>query len=939
MRARSFALTVALTLSACSAPPEMMTTPDSGMVPMSCASSSECDDGQYCNGAEHCMPGAVGASAIGCVAGTAPCGGMCDEAADMCVVSCTTDADGDGAIARSCGGPDCDDTDPHSFPGNTEICDAADVDEDCDPTTFGDRDADGDGADDATCCNVGTSGTRRCGDDCDDHLAGVHPSAPEVCNGHDDDCDVAIDEAVLMTFHPDEDGDLFGDPAGATMTGCTATAGYVSDDTDCDDTLAMVHPGASAPCTCGMQDADGDDHVTDVCGGDDCDDSIAAVYTGAPELCDGLDDVCAAGGGARSSEDADGDGFAALAAPCAGGPLPRSDCDDATMATHPGATDVCNDVDDDCDGAVDGEPSATASCTLAHGAPICTSGACAIASCDSGYHACGAACAANDSVASCGSSCTPCTVPTFGAASCDATSCGFVCDAGYRSTGTACVPIAPPRPISPLSTATVSTMRPTLRWSLPAGTDGARVELCSDRACTTVLRTIDATGSSVAPSSDLPSGVVFWRLYGRAGTGTGLTPSPTWEMFVGRRSRTVDSSWGTTLDVNGDGYADLLTSANALFTEEGRAYVYLGGPTGLSTSRSTLQGTGGPYERFGAHVQSAGDVNGDGFGDALIAGTHWSSDRGRVYVFLGSATGLPTTAATILLGPDGNGARFGNLVRSAGDVNGDGYGDVVIGTPLALSSVGAAHVYLGSATGTTSVAIDLPVPDAGMAQFGQAATGLGDLDGDGYGELAVSAPGAAHVHIYPGGPSGPVLASRYSVTATANAVVGGDADGDGRPDMLATDAGRVLLFAGTATGLSATSTIVASGVPSNGFGSGLWPPGDVDGDGYDDLLVAEPSVLIGSSRGRLSWFRGVASGFSATATTVILPPASSTTQFGWCTALGDVDRDGFADVVAGTSGDERVFLFAGGSSGPPTAPSTTITTTEAAAFFGSFVSL
>src|SRR5690606_26468663 len=159
------------------------------------------DQGSFCS-RWRCRPGTVGADSRGCIDLGPPCdGGLCDEEMDLCGVPswCTDgrdgcmapgDCDGDGSLAPECGGDDCDDGDANRRPGNPEICDSEGHDEDCDPSTLGSTDDDGDGAISMACCNGAT-----CGTDCDDASSEVAPSASEICNGIDDDCDGTIDIA------------------------------------------------------------------------------------------------------------------------------------------------------------------------------------------------------------------------------------------------------------------------------------------------------------------------------------------------------------------------------------------------------------------------------------------------------------------------------------------------------------------------------------------------------------------------------------------------------------------------------------------------------------------------------------------------------------------------------------------------------------------------
>jgi alpha-tubulin suppressor-like RCC1 family protein len=218
-----------------------------------CAADRDCDDGTFCNGRERCMPG-PGADASGCRTGNPPCatGQTCEEAEPRCVTMCPLgdDADGDGEIARECGGPDCDDSDVTRYSTAAETCDGDD--EDCDPTTFGARDADADGFDSDACCN----GT-LCGRDCDDGAGGVHPGVPEVCNGRDDDCDGAMDEGALRYFFPDTDGDGWGDRGAMPTPACAPSTGLVENTLDCDDTTSSVAPGRSEVCDLADNDCDG----------------------------------------------------------------------------------------------------------------------------------------------------------------------------------------------------------------------------------------------------------------------------------------------------------------------------------------------------------------------------------------------------------------------------------------------------------------------------------------------------------------------------------------------------------------------------------------------------------------------------------------------------------------------------------------------------------
>lgn len=308
--------------------------------PERCAANQDCDDGLFCNGAEQCDPSEPSADSHGCLGGRSPCASMqaCNEAMDRCVSNCdrTPDADRDGHDARECGGDDCDDGDPNRFPGaGREVCDPAqrEHDEDCDPTTFSnamtrDGDRDMDGYVDARCCNEDRNGMRSCGRDCDDMDRDVRPDQSEACNGRDDNCNGMIDDGLTnREYCRDADGDGVGRRASGSMMACTPPAGYVL-------------------------------------GCDDCDDGNRGRNPGAPEVCDSVDNDCDGVIDEDMSRtfyrDSDGDGHGdPRSAPVTGCVAPsgyvasNDDCDDGNRNRNPGASEVCDGVDNNCNGQTD----------------------------------------------------------------------------------------------------------------------------------------------------------------------------------------------------------------------------------------------------------------------------------------------------------------------------------------------------------------------------------------------------------------------------------------------------------------------------------------------------------------------------------------------------------------------------------------------------------
>lgn len=548
----------------------------------------------------------------------------------------------------------------------------------------------------------------------------------------------------------------------------------------------------------------------------------------------------------------------------------------------------------------------------------------------------------------CGSCTNDCGSDPNGTTECVSSACQLTCNSGYRDVAGTCVGLAPPRPVAPISTTTAASRQPAFDWRLAPGTDGARLEVCADRACTKVITTVDVMRNTSTVPEDLPPGVVYWRLFGRSGTEMGPTPSPTWELFIGAMSSPVDTTWGTVPDLDGDGYAEVIVGAGNHTASAGRVEIYAGGPGRLgSTPAAALDGPE-PGGHFGFAVASAGDVDGDGFAD-LVVGAYAVASEGRVYVYRGGSLAL-SAPATVLASPAGPGGNFGGAVASAGDVDRDGYADLIVGA----GGAGRAYLYRGGPDGvSTTPSITL---GEGIATFGSAVAGVGDVDGDEHADVLVGSYGEisniGRAYLYFGNrdgiPSTPSLAlagldgvnSRYGISVAG----AGDIDGDGYSDFLigasgvSSFVGAAYVYRGGRRPLSVTPiTLGGRNGPNGQFGRALAGVGDLDADGYNDILVGAYEVSL--EEGRVYAYRGGPAGIGTIPAYRWVGPDGAGSRFGVALAgLGDVDGDGYADLAIGSPGTAslagRAYVYYSSATGPASTADATLSHPEGGYYGG-----
>jgi hypothetical protein len=422
------------------------------------------------------------------------------------------------------------------------------------------------------------------------------------------------------------------------------------------------------------------------------------------------------------------------------------------------------------------------------------------------------------------------------------------------------------------------------------------------------------------------------RAYVYLGGAAGLSASPAWAAESNQHGAQFGSSLGTAGDVNGDGYGDVIVGAwlyDNGETNEGRAFVYHGNAGGLSASPAWMAecNQGGAF--FGISVDTAGDVNGDGYSDVIVGALRYDNgqtDEGRAYVYSGGDGGLNTIPTWTGEGNQDD-AGFGASVDMAGDVNGDGYSDVIVGAPgysYGEAHEGRAYTFLGGVGGLGGSSAWMAEGNQDYARFGEAVGTAGDVNGDGYSDLVVGASGYSNgqtyegaAFVYLGSATGPTISPTWTAESDQDDAwfgqsvgTAGDVNGDGYSDVIVgaylydngqKDQGRAYVYPGSAAGLNAGPIWTAEGNQDDAyFGRSVGTAGDVNGDGYSDVVVGADGYSNGEiAEGQASVYLGSPGGLTANPIWTAEGNRDGA-RLGWSVGTaGDVNGDGDSDLIVG----------------------------------------
>lgn len=363
-------------------------------------------------------------------------------------------------------------------------------------------------------------------------------------------------------------------------------------------------------------------------------------------------------------------------------------------------------------------------------------------------------------------------------------------------------------------------------------------------------------------------------------------------------------------DVNGDGIDDLIISAPGA-ENTGQSYLIFGTSQGFSANLnlSSLDGSKGfkingieADDASGISVKGAGDINGDGLDDLIIGAAQANGNAGQSYVVFGQYTGFSANfdLSSLLPSNEGDGSQgfvingitaedsLGFAVSGAGDINGDGFDDLIIGAPEANDNTGQSYVVFGK-SGGFAASFDLSAVDGsnsftlnGLAEgdrLGSSVSSAGDVNGDGLDDLVIGAAGEEGS-----------IGSSYIVFGRTNGF-------PGNFDL---------------SNLDGSNGFVVSGLAENDrLGISVSGAGDINGDGFDDLIIGADRA--NAQRGESYLIFGRASGWNANLDLSAIDGSNGFILEGFAqgdrsgvsvNAAGDINSDGFDDLIIGAMGND-----------------------------------
>ncbi len=397
-----------------------------------------------------------------------------------------------------------------------------------------------------------------------------------------------------------------------------------------------------------------------------------------------------------------------------------------------------------------------------------------------------------------------------------------------------------------------------------------------------------------------------------------LIPNKEWGVF----------SISTAGDVNNDGFDDLIAG------KRGFAYIYFGG-TKIDTIPDLRLSEGDEQDWFGFEVSNAGDINNDGFDDVIIGASQFPFGKGKVYAFLGGSE--MDTVPDLILNGEYLDSSFGNSLACVGDLNNDGFDDFSVGA----YRVNKVYIYFGSASLDTI---------ADVTMFGEEAYGLGDINNDGFDDFNVrnwdykDDNGQLMPLIHLGGNEMGSIAD--FILPDIDRVAGaGDCNGDGFSDVLGSnskndengvDAGKISIFKGSYAFDTIPDIFFYGEAANEHFGSLVSGAGDLNNDGYNDFIITSSIEPYTESYGYINVYFG--RDVLNTEPDLKIIGESENYNFGESVALaGDVNSDGFSDLIVGRFQPAAVKIYLGGKA-MDTIPDIVFQGNESSISFGNNVS-